>query len=246
MAAALVQAKALLDAMRGLGERAVDVAVVDALPRHEIVRAVESAPWARRAKPGDRIGHRRQCLEIERDQGERVLGDAAAVGHHHRDRLADVGDLVLGQHIGIDMEADRAGRQRLRDAVGGEAAAADRRRSAPHARRAGLSPRSASIPFNRPCATGLRRNATCSAPGISRSSTKRPWPRNSGASSTRVMRRPINDVGVAVTAVPQPALRRLAHAPRRRRAVRRGSQAPAASRSRASSGSKAFGLPGIM
>ena len=66
----------------------------------------------------------------------------AAFGHHHRDRLADVGDLVLRQHIRIDMEADRAGRQRLRDAVARSAAAGDRRTSAPRARREGPWPRS--------------------------------------------------------------------------------------------------------
>ena len=146
MAAALVQAEALLDAMRRLGERAVDVAVVDALSRDEIVRAIEPGLGRAGLKSGDRIDHRRQLFEIERDQGERVLGDAAAVGHHHRHRLADVGDLVLRQHIRIDVEADRAGRQRLRDAVARSAAAGDRRRSAPRARREGPSPRSRRCP----------------------------------------------------------------------------------------------------
>ena len=41
MAAALMQAEPRLDAMCGLGERAVDIAVVDRLPGDEIVRAIE-------------------------------------------------------------------------------------------------------------------------------------------------------------------------------------------------------------
>ena len=137
----LCRRKRCLDAMRGFGERAVDVAVVDALPRDEIVRAIEPRLGRAGAKPRDRIGHRRQFLEIERDQRQRVLGDAAAVGHHHRDRLADIGDLVLGQHI-----RDRHGSGSRRTAAPAgcgrrSAAAADRRKSAPRARRAGLWPR---------------------------------------------------------------------------------------------------------
>ena len=120
VAAALVQAEALLDAMRRFGERAVDVAVVDALFRDEIVRAIEPRLGRAGHEPRDRIDHRRQRFQIERDQGQRVLGDAAAFGHHHRDRLADISDLVLRQHEGIDMEAECAGRQRLRDAVAGQ------------------------------------------------------------------------------------------------------------------------------
>ena len=68
MAAALVQAEARLDAVRRFGERAVDVAVVDALPRHEIVRAIHPGLRRARLKPGERIDHRRQLFEIERDQ----------------------------------------------------------------------------------------------------------------------------------------------------------------------------------
>lgn len=120
VAAALVQPEAVLDAVRRFGECAIDVAVVDALSRHEIVRAIQPGLGCAGLKSGERIDHRRQLFEIEHDQGERVLGDAPAAGHHHRHGLAGVGDLVLRQHIRIDVEADRAGRQRLRDAVRGQ------------------------------------------------------------------------------------------------------------------------------
>jgi hypothetical protein len=77
MAAALVQAEARGDAMRGLRERAVDVAVVDGLPCDEIVRAVHPRPGCARFKPGQWIGDGGQRLDIAYDQGQRVFGDAA-------------------------------------------------------------------------------------------------------------------------------------------------------------------------
>ena len=43
------------------------------------------------------IDHRRQDFEIDLDIVERILGDVAAVGHDHRQRLADMADLVPGQ-----------------------------------------------------------------------------------------------------------------------------------------------------
>ena len=42
------------------------------------------------------IGHRRQRLDVDRDRLQRVLGERRAVGHHDRDRLADVAHLADG------------------------------------------------------------------------------------------------------------------------------------------------------
>ena len=44
------------------------------------------------------VGDRRQRLDLDLDQPDRVLGDAGAVGQHHRDRLADIAHLRLGDH----------------------------------------------------------------------------------------------------------------------------------------------------
>ena len=72
------------------------------------------------ASPGARIEHRRQRLEIEAHQRRRILGDAPAVGDDERHRLADIGDLVLGEREGIDMETDRRGGDRERNPVAGQ------------------------------------------------------------------------------------------------------------------------------
>jgi hypothetical protein len=80
---------------------------------------------ARRAQPG----------KVERHQAGGVLGQAAAFRHHQRDRLARVGELALGQRIGIHMKPDGRDRQRQRNAVAGEQRAQIRvGQHRPHAR----------------------------------------------------------------------------------------------------------------
>ena len=56
------------------------------------------------------VGHRRQRLDIDLDRFKRILGDRRAVGHHNRNRLADVADLVV-RDDGLKILLER--RQRL-------------------------------------------------------------------------------------------------------------------------------------
>ena len=70
---------------------------------------------------------RRQGLDVERDRRERVLGGGGAVGQHHRDRLADIADLVVRDHRlleglegGRGFLPQRNGRDRGADIGGGD------------------------------------------------------------------------------------------------------------------------------
>ena len=70
-----------------------------------------------------RVGHHRQVLVVDRDQVERVLGDVAALGHHHGDRFADVADAADGDAALLDRRVGRStaaarspGRRRRRSA----------------------------------------------------------------------------------------------------------------------------------
>ena len=139
MAAALVQPEALGEAMGRLGERAVDVAVVDQMARHQIVRTIEPRPRRTWPQSRARIEHHRQQLGFDLDQRRRVLCDGAGLSNHERDRLTDVANLLMHERIGIDVEADRAGRDRKRDAVAGEQRAQVGERE--HRMNAGNSPR---------------------------------------------------------------------------------------------------------
>ena len=106
-----MQPEAFGEAMRRLGERAVDVAVVDQVARHQIVRTIEPRPRRARFEAGARIEHRRQRLGVDLDQRRGVLGDGAGLRHHQRDRLADVADFLVHERKRIDVKADRAGRE---------------------------------------------------------------------------------------------------------------------------------------
>ena len=60
------------------------------------------------------IGYRRQGMVFDGDVGQRVLGNVAALGHHHGHRLADIANFAARQrHLGSLVE-DRAfdGRRR--------------------------------------------------------------------------------------------------------------------------------------
>ena len=59
------------------------------------------------------IDHRRQGIDVDDDVGERVLGEMAALRHHHRQGLADMAHLVLGErHLGAQVEGDAGDRRR--------------------------------------------------------------------------------------------------------------------------------------
>ena len=85
-------------AMGRARERVGDVAI--GLPELGQEVAGAGAMGARRARcqrlPA--VRHRRQRLVVDRDQRRGVLGDVARLRDHHRHRLADEGDLVLGEH----------------------------------------------------------------------------------------------------------------------------------------------------
>ena len=100
MAAALVDAETLCDPMRGFRERTLGVAVFQRPLRDQVVRAIEPRLWRTRREGGDGIGDRRQLREVEHDQIGGVLGKRAALGYHHRNRLAGVAHLSSASHDG--------------------------------------------------------------------------------------------------------------------------------------------------
>src|SRR5262249_54857423 len=53
---------------------------------------------------------------INRDETCSIFGDGAACRDDERDRLANIGQLISGKRIGIDVESDRARRQGEGDA----------------------------------------------------------------------------------------------------------------------------------
>ena len=102
---------------------------------HQVVRAIEPRLGGIAGEAGASIEHGRQRLKIERDQARRVLGQAPAVRHYHRDRLACIARLARGQHMGVNVKADGGERQAERDAVAGEQRAQIRiGQHRPHAR----------------------------------------------------------------------------------------------------------------
>ncbi|CFE03603.1 Uncharacterised protein [Bordetella pertussis] len=64
------------------------------------------------------IHHRAQHFIFDRHPRRRVLGDVAAVGHHHRDGLADERHLALGQHERRRVIGQRRQREPQRHAPG--------------------------------------------------------------------------------------------------------------------------------
>ena len=118
---AAMQVHLLLEHMRRVLERGIDVAVAH---RHEggDVRG-QVGVHARRAilHRVAGVAHRRQRLVVDLDRRRRVLREMPAVRHHHRDGLADVADLVAGQR---DLRARRLDRRignQHRDLPGGDA-----------------------------------------------------------------------------------------------------------------------------
>ena len=118
---AAMQMHVLLEHVRRVLERGIDVAVAH---RHEGGDVRREIGVYRRGAGLHRVAgvaHRRQRLVVDRDRGRRVLGEMAAVRHHHGDGLADVADLVAGER---DLRARRLDRRighQHRDLAGGDA-----------------------------------------------------------------------------------------------------------------------------
>ena len=137
--------------------------------------AVELAPHRRGVRRAlAHVGDERQRLVVDRDQRGGVLGDVAVVRDHHRHRLADIGDLAVGER-----ERPQPCRAACRNWNAAPCGAAP----SPAARSSSVStactPGSASAALLSmlrisACGCGLRTNAACSTPGSAMSSTKRP------------------------------------------------------------------------
>ena len=123
MAAALVDAETLGQAVRGVGERGLHIAVLHHPMGDQIVRAIDPCFGRATLKPRAWIEHGRQRLVVELDQTGSVLGNGAVLRHDERNRLADVAKLPLGEIARIDIKADRRERQGERDAIAGEGGA---------------------------------------------------------------------------------------------------------------------------
>ena len=87
--------KAFAPGVVGLGKSRGRIAADRAVADREIA-AVPSNSRVSFACRLVAVGHRRQRLDVDTDQVERVLGDRRAVGQHDRDRLADIADLAVG------------------------------------------------------------------------------------------------------------------------------------------------------
>ena len=118
---AAVQMHLLLEHMRRILERGIDVAVAH---RHE-GRDVRGEVGVHGRGAGlhrvARVAHRRQRLVVDLDRGGGVLREVAVVRDHHGDGLADVADFVAGER---DLRARRLDRRighQHRDLAGGDA-----------------------------------------------------------------------------------------------------------------------------
>ena len=187
MAAALVEPETLRDAQRRAGEAALDIAVIDAVARHEIVGAIEPRLGRAGLEPVARVEHRGQTIEPRSRPGRRVLGEAPALRDDERHRLADIAKLVLGEREGIDMES---GSRRSGIACGMRSPVEERpqiaHRSGPRERQR-HGARAAAVSIGARAAHGawvLRTNAAWSSPGSAMSS------RSSRGSAERAQQTP--------------------------------------------------------
>ena len=87
-----------VDAVGGGSECTLAVAVGYRVFGHDVARRSRRCTGGARRDRGAQVRHRRQRLELDLDALRRVLGDRAALRDHHRDRIADVADLVAHQH----------------------------------------------------------------------------------------------------------------------------------------------------
>ena len=100
-------------------KRGVDVAVLLGDARDDVVGAVAVHERRVRRRGVLDVGDDRQRLVVDDDRARRVLGDVAVARDDHRDRLADVADLVARQRVLRAPVGDRLvrddQRQRLRE-----------------------------------------------------------------------------------------------------------------------------------
>ena len=130
------------------------------------------------------------ALEIDLHRGGGVLGDVAAVGDHHRDRLADIADLVARQGELRARRLDgRVGHQHRDRLLAMRAGRSSRGEHGVHAGHAPVPPMRRSRGSSRAHA-GCARSRHAACPASSMSSTKRPRPVSSAGSSRRATRAP--------------------------------------------------------
>ena len=85
-----------LDDHIGVGKALVDVAVAHLDVLEQIARGSIRVQHRRvRAAGADRVGHRRQLFVFHLDQLERGVCDLFGVGHHQRQRIADIAGRIL-------------------------------------------------------------------------------------------------------------------------------------------------------
>ena len=89
--------KALAAGVIRLGECRIGIAERYGVSYRAVAAALleQQRPVLGRGMP---VGERRQPLDVDVDRVEGVLGQRLSIGDDHRDRLADVADLVLGDH----------------------------------------------------------------------------------------------------------------------------------------------------
>ena len=162
-------------AMRRARERVGDIAI--GLPElgQQIARAGAMDARCARRERLPAVRHRRQRLVVDRDQRGGVLGDVARLRDHDRHRLADKGDLVLGQDerrdVGRKLRGAKLQRKPLLCEQRRKIGEREHGMHAGHVRAALTS-----MPRITACACGLRTNAASSMSAKCRSSTKRPAP----------------------------------------------------------------------
>ena len=84
----------LLEHVRGGAECGIRIADDLLQARRDVVGHVVMDPWLARFGRHTKVNNRRQRLPVDFDQISRIFSDVAILGDDHRDRLADVADLV--------------------------------------------------------------------------------------------------------------------------------------------------------
>ena len=155
----------------GRGEDAVDVAELAALMRAEDVGAeILEDRRAAGVEGGRRGGDRRQVLVVDLDQLAGVLGQVAALGDHHRHRVADQAHLVRASRLysaaGPPPPIIASSGSGPRTVISSRSSPVSTATTPGSARAA-----DASTARTRPWASGERTKAACSIPGSVTSST---------------------------------------------------------------------------
>ena len=157
---------------------------------HVALAAAMGERRARRAAPRGNPTPPAAARNRPRPARPRPRRDSAMSAITTRHRLADEGDLVLGQHERRDVGRQLRACGTAAAAAPATAAAKDRQASAPHARPAHARAALASMPRISACACGLRTNAACSMPGNADRRRSGHGPASSGRSSIRLIGRP--------------------------------------------------------